>query len=147
MKQNSYLLTSVSRTQLRSMRKSKGFSAENVSVEIGKSKAWLGQIERGKLLSIKKDDLIKLLLIYTNYDKDIISSNGILENFIQSGCIINLDRITKDKLVAIAERNLRRSKMSYHNNYNRSGITAEERENLLSNLKYNQIVYDMILNL
>ena len=128
MKQNSYLLTSVSRTQLRSMRKSKGFSAENVSVEIGKSKAWLGQIERGKLLSIKKDDLIKLLLIYTNYDKDIISSNGILENFIQSGCIINLNGITKDKLVAIAERNLRKSKISYHNNYNRSGITEQERE-------------------
>lgn len=50
----------------------------------------------------------------------------------------------KEKLIAIAERNLKKAKNSLKNNFNRSGVTEKERENLSSNVEYAQTVYDLI---
>ena len=54
--------------------------------------------------------------------------------------------MTKEKLIAIAERNYKKAKISLHNNYNRQGVTEQERENLKANLEYAQIVYDLIMD-
>lgn len=87
MKQNKYILSTHVRNQLRVLRKNKCLSAENVSMELGKSKAWIEQIERGKIQSIKQDDLVKLLTIYTNFNNNEILQNGILVNFLYKGVI------------------------------------------------------------
>ena len=82
MKQTKYKLPDFVRGYLRKMRKDMQLSAEDISVELGYSKAWLGQIERGKLHSIKEADLVKLLLIYLpDKTEDDIIEKGILENF------------------------------------------------------------------
>lgn len=85
MEQKKYTLSVDIRTQLRFMRQSLNLSAEDVSVELGKSKAWLGQIERGKLLSIKREDLVELLVTYTNYNHNEILYDGVLDNFVTTG--------------------------------------------------------------
>jgi transcriptional regulator with XRE-family HTH domain len=85
MEQLKYNLTPTIKNELRFLRQKRHLAAEDVSIELGKSKAWLGQIERGKLLSIKKDDLIKLLLIYTNFTEHEIVYEGVLENFLEFG--------------------------------------------------------------
>lgn len=51
----------------------------------------------------------------------------------------------REKMLQIAERNLKKAKMSLLNNYERKGITEQELENLSANVEYTQIVYDMIL--
>ena len=58
-----YTLNDKHRELLRKMRNFRGLSAEEVSEKINHHKSWLGQIERGRLASIKKDDLDKLLSI------------------------------------------------------------------------------------
>ena len=70
MENNKIVLADESRIKLRFIRQQLNLSAENVAVEIGKSKAWLGQIERGKLHSIKTNNLIELLNIYKNHTEN-----------------------------------------------------------------------------
>ena len=50
-----------------------------------------------------------------------------------------------EKLVQIAERNLTKAEKALDNNYNRNGITELERENLLNNVEYAKIVYDLVV--
>ena len=50
-----------------------------------------------------------------------------------------------EKMLKIAERNLRKAKMSLFNNYDRKGITEQELENLSNNVEYAQFVYDLIV--
>lgn len=52
--------------------------------------------------------------------------------------------MTKEKLISIAERNLRKSKTAYEHNYNRTGATEQEKENLKNNIEYNEIVLELI---
>lgn len=96
MEQNKFKLSSEVLAQLRYMRQYMNLAAEDVSVELGKSKAWLGQIERGKLLSIKKNDLIKLLEMYTVYSEEEIVSDGVLDNFIETGFALKNAPESKD---------------------------------------------------
>lgn len=60
--------------------KGKGYSAEEVSEMLGHHKSWLGQIERGRLVSIKQEDLINLLSILLDLPKEKISDD-MLEKF------------------------------------------------------------------
>lgn len=53
--------------------------------------------------------------------------------------------ITKETMLQIAERNMRKAQMVLNNNYDRKGITESERENLARNVEYTQIVYDLIV--
>ena len=53
--------------------------------------------------------------------------------------------MNKEKMLQIAERNLKKAKMSLLNNYERKGVTEQELENLSNNVEYAQIVHDMIL--
>ena len=82
MKQNKYILSTRNRNTLRFMRKEKGLAAEDISKQLGKSQAWLGQIERGKVQSINKDNLVKLLSIYTDCNEHEVVN---IENFISTG--------------------------------------------------------------
>ena len=52
--------------------------------------------------------------------------------------------MNKEKMLQIAERNLRKAKMALFNNYERKGITEQEIENLTNNVEYAQMVYDLI---
>lgn len=54
--------------------------------------------------------------------------------------------MNKETMVKIAERNLNKANRALTNNYNRSGITEAERENLLHNVEYARTVYDLIIN-
>ena len=85
MEQKKFKLSEEVQTQLRLMRQHLNLAAEDVSTDLGKSKAWLGQIERGKLLSIKREDLVNLLLMYTTYSEHEILNKGVLENFVSTG--------------------------------------------------------------
>lgn len=51
----------------------------------------------------------------------------------------------KEKMLKIAERNLRKAKMSLFNNCDRKGVTEQELENLSNNVEYAQFVYDLIV--
>lgn len=51
----------------------------------------------------------------------------------------------KEKLVKIAKRNLNKAKNSLKNNFDRPGVSEQERENLSTNVEYAQIVYDLIV--
>ena len=53
--------------------------------------------------------------------------------------------MNKEKMLEIAERNLRKAKMSLLNNYDRKGITEKELDNLSNNVEYAQTVYDLIV--
>jgi hypothetical protein len=44
----------------------------------------------------------------------------------------------------IAERNLKKAQKALEINYDRKGITDEERNNLSDNVKYAQVVHDLI---
>ena len=55
--------------------------------------------------------------------------------------------MTKDKLVSMAERNLKKAKDALKFNYDRPGSTEQERKTLKDKVEYNQIVYDMICNM
>ena len=52
--------------------------------------------------------------------------------------------MTKEKLMHIAERNLNKAKKSMEHNYNRQGITETEKENLSDNVKFAEVVYELI---
>lgn len=52
--------------------------------------------------------------------------------------------MTKEKLIMITERNLKKAKIAYEHNYNRSGITEQEVENLRNNIEYNQTILNLI---
>jgi hypothetical protein len=52
--------------------------------------------------------------------------------------------MNKEKMLQIAERNLKKAKMALLNNYERKGITEQEIENLSNNVEYAQAVYDLI---
>lgn len=58
-----YRLNEIQRAKIREKRKEQKISAETLSERINKSKAWIGQIERGRLSTIKEDDLINLLSV------------------------------------------------------------------------------------
>jgi hypothetical protein len=53
--------------------------------------------------------------------------------------------MNKEKMIQIAERNLRKAKIAMYNNCTRNGITDVEIENLTNNVEYSQIVYDLIV--
>ena len=90
MEQTKYFLSEECRTQLRFLRQGVKMAAEDVSVALDHSKAWLGQIERGKLQSIKKKDLVRLLSIYTSTPEEEIESERTLENFLATGFAVPL---------------------------------------------------------
>ena len=50
----------------------------------------------------------------------------------------------KEKMLAIAEKNLRKAKIALQHNFDRPGITEQERENLSNNIEYAQTVYELI---
>lgn len=50
-------LNDFQREQLRKLRKDSGLSADQLSIDIGKSKGWYSQIENGRLQKISLDDL------------------------------------------------------------------------------------------
>ena len=54
--------------------------------------------------------------------------------------------MNKDRLLQIAERNLKKAQRAWKINRDRTGITEEEINNLSSNVKYAQAVYDLIGN-
>lgn len=89
MKRDKYILTEINRKDLRALRKKYNLAAEDVSVELGYSKAWLGQIERGKLQTIKQDDLAKLLSLYCPiWNPEEIINKEVLTNFLACGMLI-----------------------------------------------------------
>ena len=51
----------------------------------------------------------------------------------------------KEKILRLAERNLKKAKMALLNNYNRKGVTEQEVDNLSDNVEYAQVVYDLIV--
>jgi hypothetical protein len=54
--------------------------------------------------------------------------------------------MNKEKMIQIAERNLKKAKMALLNNYERKGITEQEIENLSNNVEYAQMVYNLIVD-
>lgn len=52
--------------------------------------------------------------------------------------------MTKEKLIHIAERNLNKAKKSMEHNFNRQGITETEKANLSDNVKFAEVVYELI---
>lgn len=52
--------------------------------------------------------------------------------------------MTKAQLMVIAERNVRKAEKAMEYNMNRSGITEQERENLMNNVEYTKIVRELI---
>ena len=54
--------------------------------------------------------------------------------------------MTKERLVQIAERNLKKAQRALLVNRERQGITEEEINNLSDNVKYAQVVYDLIVH-
>ena len=52
--------------------------------------------------------------------------------------------MTKEKLLYIAERNVRKSEKSLEQGQRRTGITAEELENLMNNREYTLYVLELI---
>jgi hypothetical protein len=53
--------------------------------------------------------------------------------------------MSKEKMIEIAERNLKKAKMALLNNSKRKGITEQEIDNLHNNVEYAQTVYDLIV--
>ena len=53
--------------------------------------------------------------------------------------------MTKEKLLHIADKNKRKSKIVYDRNIGRPGITEEEKQNLYDNMEFANIVYNMML--
>lgn len=69
------ILTDKQRLQLRTMRKKSKLTIEEVSAKLGKSRAWLGQIERGDLKGIKKEDLSQLMILYEQNLNELVTAN------------------------------------------------------------------------
>ena len=53
--------------------------------------------------------------------------------------------MTKEKLLYIADKNKRKTKIVYDRNIGRPGITEEEKNNLYDNMEFANIVYNMML--
>ena len=53
--------------------------------------------------------------------------------------------MNKEKMLQIAEHNLKKAKMALLNNCERKGITEQEVKNLSNNVEYAQVVYDLIV--
>lgn len=53
--------------------------------------------------------------------------------------------MTKEKLLYIADKNKRKTKIVYDRNIGRPGITEEEKKNLYDNMEFANIVYNMML--
>lgn len=54
--------------------------------------------------------------------------------------------MNKEKMLQIAERNLKKAEMALANNLNRKGITELEIENLSNSVEYAKIVYGLIID-
>lgn len=54
--------------------------------------------------------------------------------------------MNKEKMLQMAERNLRKAKIALEHNFDRNGITETEKQNLTNNVEYAQKVYDLIIN-
>ena len=52
--------------------------------------------------------------------------------------------MTKERLLQIAERNLKKAQISLNTNRDRKGVTEAEISNLTDNLKYAEVVYNLI---
>ena len=52
--------------------------------------------------------------------------------------------MTSEKLLSIAKRNLKKAEIAHKHNYDRQGITENERENLSDNVEHAKIVLDLI---
>lgn len=52
--------------------------------------------------------------------------------------------MSRDELLAIAERNKKKAQRAWENNKNRPGITAFELANLQKNVLYTETVYGLI---
>jgi hypothetical protein len=52
--------------------------------------------------------------------------------------------MTKEKLLSMAARNLKKAQKALDMNADRPGITDQEKENLQNNVEYAQIVYDLL---
>ena len=77
-----YKLSDSQRDFIRHKRRESCISAEIFSEKyLRKSKAWLGQIERGKLLTIKETDLITILSVFYDISKDTVINSGMVNNF------------------------------------------------------------------
>lgn len=70
------------RSLLKEWRVEKELSAEKVSEMLGHHKSWLGQIERGRLVSIKEDDLLNLLSILLTEPIDELIQGDCVEKFV-----------------------------------------------------------------
>ena len=53
--------------------------------------------------------------------------------------------ITKETMLYIAERNMRKAQISLNHNCERKGVTEQEIENLNNNAEYTKFVYDLIV--
>ncbi len=82
-------LTDINRGYLRKLRKDSKRAAEDVSVELGYSKAWLGQIERGLTKTVKRYDLARVMCVYCpEYTPSQILSTGLLDNYMNYGLLV-----------------------------------------------------------
>lgn len=50
----------------------------------------------------------------------------------------------KDKMLEIAERNLKKAQTAFHSQFQRPGIKESEKENLANNVEYAILVRDLI---
>ena len=52
--------------------------------------------------------------------------------------------MTTETILKIAERNLHKAHMAMQSNYERNGVSEQEKENLINNVEYTQLVYDLV---
>ena len=52
--------------------------------------------------------------------------------------------LSKDQILGIAERQVKKAAKAYENNFNRPGATDREKENLVANKEYTRIVFELI---
>lgn len=135
------------RYMIREMRKENrnNYTAEELSIEIGKSKSWLAQIENGRLNSIIKSDLFSIVsklsspLLYEDIEAETISAMEFYECEYQNNLNYQLyeeegklplteDTLIKRDLVKI----LFEIKNTIFKNYN--NLTIDEKKKLLDSL-------------
>ena len=78
-------LTDDQRSKLREFRKNSCFAAEDISTELGFSKTWLGQIECGKIKTIKYNDLVRLINLITGNKIESDEAKEIHKQFLETG--------------------------------------------------------------
>lgn len=52
--------------------------------------------------------------------------------------------MTEEQILLISESNLEKSQRKYNGNYNRKGVTQNERDNLTKNVEYAKIILDIV---